>query len=299
MASPDSERPDENVSYIPFGVSELDGHHRGLPTGSTVLLAGAPDAGGTAFTYTSLARLMLAKYNPNAVPERLSDRAEQIPENVTYVTLAHDREHLYSELRAVLSDVQFETLTDHLTVVDFSHRFLELLPIPPALFAERRRQADEIEQTEDDEESDVVPDEESFQTLLNDVSARLAESKDDLLVVDSLSDLRRATQFGLENGREIAFLAGLHEAVVNWGTVAYVMYQRRAASARSDTSIQGLLHGGIYFYSNDHGFETYRTMRVGSFGGALDSERQTVFESYVGDSGFRAKATKKIGPSRF
>ncbi|WP_280663039.1 hypothetical protein [Haloarcula amylovorans] len=40
-------------------------------------------------------------------------------------------------------------------------------------------------------------------------------------------------------------------------------------------------------------------MRVGSVGGALDTERQTVFESIVGPTGFRAKATKKSGPSNW
>ena len=92
---------------------------------------------------------------------------------------------------------------------------------------------------------------------------------------------------------------GLREAVVNWGNVAFVKLDRPAGDVRKDDRIHGLLHGAVYFYSNDKGFETYRTMRVGSFGGALDTELQTVFESLVGPTGFRAKATKKIGPSNW
>jgi hypothetical protein len=288
----------ENVSYIPFGVSEIDSHHLGIPTGSALLLAGASDAGVSAFTYTSLGRLMLAVHNPDRVPDRLSDRAAEIPEAVTYVTLTHDREHVYSELDAVLSDAQFETLREHLTVVDYSQRYLELLPVPPSFFEQRREVESENVRSADRGPSGHT-DPEGFTELLDDISETLSDAREELLVLDSFSDLRRATTFGLERGRQVAFLMGLREAIVNWGTVAYVKYERRAEEVRSDVSVHGLLHGSVYFYSNDQGFETYRTMRVGSFGGALDSERQVMFESAIGDSGFQAKAKKKISPNRW
>ncbi|WP_276272314.1 RAD55 family ATPase [Haloarcula litorea] len=295
---PEAKGISAGVDYIPFGIPGLDGALRGIPTGSTVLLAGASDAGGDAFTYTSLATLMLANHDPDLVPSSVARKAAAIPDSVTYVTLTQDREHVYSELDAVLDGHQFEALTQNLRVADFSQRYMELLPVSPALFDARRTTRD-IEAPEDDEPADSVPEEENFQSLLDDVGERLVEAEDDLIVVDSLTDLERAREFGLPQGRVVAFLMGLREAVVNWGNVAYVKLDRPARDARSDDRIHGLLHGSVYFYSNDKGFETYRTMRVGSFGGALDTERQTVFESQVGPSGFRAKATKKIGPSNW
>ncbi|WP_254273647.1 RAD55 family ATPase [Haloarcula marina] len=297
LSGSDAKSISSAVSYIPFGVPGLDGAVRGIPTGSAVLLAGASDAGGDAFAYTSLATLMLAKHDPDLVPNGLARRSEAIPSSVTYITLSHDREHLYSELDAVLDGYQFEALTENLTVADFSQRFMELLPVPPALFRARRNSPD-IEQP-DDEPDATEPDDETFQALLNDLSERIIEAEDDIVVVDSLTDLQRAGEFGLSQGRVIAFLMGLREAVVNWGNVAYVKLDRPAGAVRQDDRIHGLLHGSVYFYSNDKGFETYRTMRVGSFGGALDTEQQMVFESQVGPTGFRAKATKKIGPSNW
>jgi len=286
------------VSYLPFGIPGLDGHVRGIPTGSSVLLAGASDAGGDAFTYTSLATLMLAKHEPDLVPGSVAGRNEEIPDSVTYVTLSNDRDHVYSELDAVLDGYQFEALTDHLTVADFSQRFMELLPVPPALF-EARRTGDDIEPAEADQPDQGEPDDETFRDLLDDIGARIAEAPGDIVVVDSLTALDRAQAFGLSQGRIVAFLVGLREAVVNWGNVAFVKLDRPAGEVRKDDRIHGLLHGAVYFYSNDQGFETYRTMRVGSFGGALDTERQTVFESRIGPTGFRAKATKKVGPSNW
>ena len=296
--TPDAKSISRGVSYIPFGIPGLDGNVRGIPTGSSVLLAGASDAGGDAFTYTSLATLMLAKHRPDLVPGSLADRSEAIPDSVTYVTLSHDRNHVYSELDAVLDGYQFEALTEHMTVADFSQRFMELLPVPPALFDARRSDRD-IEAPEDDEPETAEPDDETFRDLLDDIAERITEDTNDIVVVDSLTDLDRARDFGLSKGRIVAFLMGLREAVVNWGNVAFVKLDRRAGEVRKDDRIHGLLHGAVYFYSNDKGFETYRTMRVGSFGGALDTERQTVFESLIGPTGFRAKATKKIGPSNW
>jgi KaiC/GvpD/RAD55 family RecA-like ATPase len=295
-SSSEARRISEEVSYIPLGIRGLDGPIRGIPTGSSVLLAGAPDAGGDAYTYTSLARLMAAKHAPEQVTSQLSDRAEHIPESVTYLTLSHDREHVYSAMDAVLTDDQFDVLTDHTTVADFSQRFMDLLPVPESLFDARRRDND-IEQPEASTETDaeVEPEPETFQEFLEDVSDRLAEASDDLIVVDSVSDLERAAEFGLPTSHQLAFLMGLREAVVNWGTVAYVKLDRRASSVREDATIHGLLHGTVYFYSNDEGYTTYRTVRVGSFGGALDTERQEVFDSIIDDGGFRAKATKKVG----
>lgn len=296
-STPEAKSISSGVSYIPFGIPGLDGQVRGIPTGSTVLLAGASDAGGDAFTYTSLATLMLAKHRPEMVPNGIARRSEAIPDSVTYITLSHDREHVYSELDAVLDGYQFDTLTDNMTVADFSQRFMELLPVPDSLFDARRSAAD-IEQP-DAEPPDSEPDEETFEKLLADISERVADAAGTLIVIDSLTDLERATEFGLPQNHEVAFLMGLREAVVNWGTVAFVKLDRPAGDVRSDELIHGLLHGSVYFYSNDKGFETYRTMRVGSFGGALDTERQTVFESLIGPTGFRAKATKKIGPSNW
>jgi len=296
--APDAKSISRGVSYIPFGIPGLDGNVRGIPTGSSVLLAGASDAGGDAFTYTSLATLMLARHNPDLVPGSIARRREVIPDSVTYVTLSQDRTHVYSELDAVLDGYQFETLSEHMTVVDFSQRFMELLPVPPALFDARRSDRD-IEPPEDDEPGVDGPDDESFRQLLDDIAERITEDTNDIVVIDSLTDLDRAQEFGLSNGRIVAFLVGLREAVVNWGNVAFVKLDRRAGEVRKDDRIHGLLHGAVYFYSNDKGFETFRTMRVGSFGGALDTERQTVFESLVGPTGFRAKATKKIGPSNW
>lgn len=317
LSHPDAKSVSEGIEYVPFGIPGLDGSVRGIPTGSAVLLAGAPDAGGHAFLYTSLASLMLAKHDPALYPRRLGTVRDAIPERVCYVSLTHDREHIYSELDAVLDTEQFATLTENLAVADFSQQFLEAVDVPAALYGERREDL-EIAPGDDSDDSgsedsitslldDIdLPEEDetdpgkSMSDLLDDVSEHVAENGSDaIVVIDGLSDLLLATNFGLERSDVLGFLLGVREATVGWDGVTLVCYDRRAADVRSDPDIHGLLHGSVFFYSNDQGHDTYRTMRIGSFGGALDTERQTVFETSVGPAGVRAKATKKIGPSNW
>jgi KaiC/GvpD/RAD55 family RecA-like ATPase len=323
LSPPEAMSVSAGVQYLPFGIPGLDGAVRGIPTGSAVLLAGAPDAGGHGFLYTSLASLMLAKHDPALYPRRIGDAREAIPERVCYVSLTHDREHIYSELDAVLDTEQFATLAEHLTVADFSQQFLEAVDVPEPLYGQRREDLeppteDGDDGTGDDETGDDniasllddidFPDERDDDVigdadvtdLLDEVSDYVADHGDDaILVIDGLSDLLLATNFGLDRSDVLGFLLGVREATVGWDGVTYVLYERRAADVRGDPDIHGLLHGSVFFYSNDQGHDTYRTMRVGSFGGALDTERQTVFETSVGPAGVRAKATKKIGPSNW
>ncbi|MFB6074643.1 MAG: RAD55 family ATPase [Haloarculaceae archaeon] len=291
ISVPDEGPVDTTVRYLPFGVPGLDGHVRGIPSGSAVLLAGAPDAGGRAFLYTSLASLAQAKHDPDRYRRRIDGAIrDAIPERVSYVTLTQTREHVYADLEAVLDDEQYGTLADHLTVADFSQRFLAASPVPDALFDQRRDHAPiEIENAG-----------EAIEDVLEAISEHVASVGDGaVVVIDDLADLMRARHFGLGRDAVIGFLLGLREAVVGWNTLAYVVYDRRAGAVRDDLDVSGLLDGSVYFYSNDQGHATYRTLRVGSFGGALDTERQTVFESSVGPAGMRAKATRKIAPSNW
>jgi KaiC/GvpD/RAD55 family RecA-like ATPase len=283
----------QRTRRIPFGISALDSRFDGIPTGSSVLLAGAPDAGVDAYAYTSLAELMLARHRPDMHRRDVSNVREDIPESVTYVSLTNDREHVYHQLESVLDDYQFETLVEHLTVADFSQQFLDLVPAPEGLDELRR-------DPEPETEAETNTGTESIDSLLDDVSDLLADVGDDsVILLDSLTDLTRAKHFGLDRSDVVAFLMGLREAAVSWNGIVYVTYKRQAGQVRGDEDFADLTHGTLYFYSNDQGFETYRTMRVGSFGGALDTETQLVYETFVGPTGMRAKATQKIPPGQW
>lgn len=294
ISPPDAKSVSASVRPIPFGMPALDNTLGGLPSGTTSLLAGAPDAGADAFVYTHAAQLMLAKHDPGMYPRDVSQIRDQLPERIVYVSFGTDGKHILNAMDQVLDQYQFDALVEHLTLLDYSHPFLEFVDTPAAFERDRSSEGplSAVERKVDCGES--------FTDFIETVAADLDELADDaIVVVDSLTDLYRAQRFGLDEQTMLGFLVGLRERAVDWNGLVHVRYDRRAEDVRTDQVLNSLLHGNVYFYVNDQGFETYQTMRVGSFGGALDREQQVVFRTHTGAAGFRVKTTKKISPGNW
>ncbi len=113
------------------------GRFGGCQRRETVLMAGTCDAGGDAAP-TPPRHADACETPPRDGPELHRPAYRGNPGFGAYITLSHDREHVHSELDAVLDGYQFEALTEHMTVADFSQRFMELLPVPEPLFDARR-----------------------------------------------------------------------------------------------------------------------------------------------------------------
>jgi hypothetical protein len=294
ISPPDAKSVSASVRPIPFGMPALDGTLGGLPSGTTSLLAGAPDAGADAFTYTHAAQLMLAKHDPGLYPADVSRIRDTLPERVVYVSLGTDGKHVINAMDEVLDQYQFDVLVEHLTLFDYSQPFLEFVDTPAA-FDRHRATGGPLSAIER-----KVSGGETFGDLVETVAADLdGVAEDAIVVVDSLTDLYLARRFGLDERLLLGFLVGLREQAVEWNGLVHVRYDRQAEGVRADQILSSLLHGNIYFYANDQGFETYQTMRVGSFGGALDREQQVVFRTHVGSAGFRVKTTKKLSPGNW
>ncbi len=294
ITPPEAKSVSAGVRPIPFGMPTLDSALGGLPSGTATLLAGAPDAGGDAFVYTHLAQLMLARYDPGLYPTDVKRYGDALPEKVVYVSIGKHGRRVIHAMDAVLDQYQFDATIEHLELFDYTPTFLDLLPLPAAFDGSRpeRGPMAAIEKR--------APEVDNFTDLLEAIAATIDEAADDaIVVIDSLSDLYRARRFGLDESAILGFLIGLRETAADWNGLVHVLYDRKAEQVRAEEVLSSLLHGNIYFYSNDQGFETYRTMRVGSFGGALDREEQVVYRTLVGSAGFNVKATKKISPGNW
>ena len=288
-----AKRASRSIGRIPFGSATLDGRFSGIPAGSSVLLAGAPDAGTDAYAYSHAASLMIARYYPGLYDGRVSD-PEVLPETVHYVTLDRTRRHLLHEMDSVLSTRRFNTLTEHLHIEDFSEAFLDLVPMPDSL-----RRAGRRELPTDDGGRPAVGrtdgGEATFETLLTAVSDHLASVGDgNMVVFDSLTALTGASAFGLSRGDVLGFLAGLRSAAESWQGLVSVLHHARPETVRADEITNTALHGCLYFYTNDSGTNAQKTMRIGEFGGALSRRRQVVYDTQVGDSGFTVSSNRRV-----
>jgi KaiC/GvpD/RAD55 family RecA-like ATPase len=276
-----AKRASRTVPRLPFGFPTLDGRFRGVPAGSAVLLGGAPDAGTDAFAYTRAAALMTTKHFPGLGRGSLDAAArEALPERVHYVTLDRDRRHVLHQMDSVLDARRFNTLVEHLTVTDLSEAYLDAAPVPEQF------------RTTDAADREGVAD---FSAFLDRLADEIAGSEStDLVVLDSVTALRRATEYGLDWGEVIGFLAGLRNVAAESNGLVDVLYHARPDDVRSDERINTVLDGGVYFYANDEGDRAEKTMRVGEFGGALSRRRQVVYETSVTDSGFKVKSSRRI-----
>jgi len=279
------------IRHVPFGMRVLDNAFGGIPSGTAALLAGAPDAGADAFTYTQAANLMLARDDPELYPGKLQEGHHMLPETVVYVTISQDGDHVLHAMDAVLDQYQFDALTANLTLLDYSESFFDLLPLPGSGLPENERS--EQLQTGTEPEAEVEKGTDLLSAVWTDL---VAHGEDAVVIVDSLTALQRLRSLGVSEEDVFGFLFGIRELANRWNGLVWVNTDRQASQVRADERYSGLLHGALYFYSNDQGFETYRTMRIGSFGGALDREEQVVYQTLIGPAGFRVKSTKKIQP---
>lgn len=278
-----------SVGRIPFGYPTLDSRFDGLPAGTATLLVGAPDAGTDAFAYTHAANLLILKHAPRYTDRRIADSIRQrIPDTVHYVSLNHTPERILDGMDAVLSPRQFNILAEHLEITDFSDDYFDLAPVPDPL----RRAAHE-EEAADLPEAPAT--EQSFERLLEQLAAHLESvGEDTLVILDSLTAFERGRHFGVEWGDVLGLLEGLRHAAAEWNGLVDVLYHARPQKVRSDETINTALDGSLYFYVNDRGTRTEKTMRIGDFNGALSRRQQVVYETEVGDNGFSVSSSRTV-----
>lgn len=274
------------IGRVPFGFSTLDGRFDGIPVGTAALLVGSPDAGTDAFAYSHAANLMQLKHgSTRSIGQIVRNR---LPESVHYVSLNHSQSRVLHGMDAVLGPHQFNVLVEHLSITDLSDEFFDVAPVPDAL----RIAADE-EPTAD---LDTAPaSEQSFDRLLDALATHLETIGDDSLVIlDSLTALRRARHFGMDWGRVLGLLEGLRNAASEWGGLVDVLYHARPEQVRNDSTTNTALDGTLYFYTNDRGTRAEKTMRIGDFNGALSGRRQVVYDTEITDRGFQIGSSRNI-----
>ena len=123
---------------MPFGVSRLDSMlDGGVPTGSVVLLATEPGAGGRKFAHTSAAINALATTN-NAAFERhyrgIDSESVIVPTNVEYLSVAATAESLETTLTETVSSEIAAQATTGIAHHDLSQTYFAATDVPEAWY---------------------------------------------------------------------------------------------------------------------------------------------------------------------
>jgi KaiC/GvpD/RAD55 family RecA-like ATPase len=280
----------DSAERVPFGFRALDSRFQGIPAGSAVLLSGGADAGTDAYANTSAAMIMMARHEPRSYQSTTRNAVKNpsaLPDSVHYLTLTRSEERVRADLRNTLSDDQFDILEANMTIADFSDEYLARTPVPATMFQRG---------TEEREEAGTEAEEpEAYESLLDEICNHLERVGDDAVVVfNSLTDMQRAMEFGLDRADFVGFLVGLRRAATMWGGITYVIYHREPELVREEEDINAALDGSIYFSYYPERTQRRRTMSVGSFRGNLDKRHQVMYDTGVTEAGFTISSSQSI-----
>ncbi|WP_440771322.1 RAD55 family ATPase [Natronorubrum sp. DTA28] len=277
------------MKRLPFGVSRLDRMiGGGVPAGSVVLLAGEAGAGAREFCYTATAMNGLARADPDRFERYYGDLEAEttLPDAVHYVSFTDERGAIVDEMRYVLDDDLVDAGMADVSVVDLGEAYFQVTPVPTAWYADRTSDITDLGDRTD--RRDVL---ETIGDYLTEHAA------DNLVVIDSVSDLVAAAdeQFGWAD--LTVLLKGLKRAAHRWGGVILLVVNTDVLEPTEYGRLKEATDGTLSFEWESGGSERARTLVVEQFRGVLsrlEDEDIVRFETEIRDSGFDISNVRKI-----
>jgi len=277
------------MDRIPFGVSRLDSIiGGGAPPGSVVLLAGETGAGAREFLYTSAAINGLAHTDDEQFDLHYGDVDDRaaVPEEIHFVSFTASGDELRREIEYTMDEQIVESALDAVTFADFSQEYFQLSPIPREWYTRRTQTITDLGQGSD--RRDVL---EAVGEHLN------RNAANNLVVIDSLTDLARAPEEHIDWSDVTLLVKGLQKASRAWNGLILVLVNRDALTDQKMGSLMGATDGTIAFEWETGGSERDRVMYVREFRGVLsrlEAEDVIRFETEIHEGGFDISNVRKI-----
>jgi KaiC/GvpD/RAD55 family RecA-like ATPase len=279
---------DTDPRNIPLGLSTLDSVFRGgVPSGTSILLSGEVGAGANEFVYTSTAMVSMARDDPEGF-EIYSDtevEPDVVPEEVHYVSFMRSEEDVLGEMRSVLDDRMYESLSSSSVFEDFSDEYFRNTVVPRSWVDEELTDLRSLGEAKDD-------------NLLSSFADYLDENASgNIVVIDSLTSLVRASRYRLDWGEVLVMLAGLQRATQRWDGLIYAVLDKDTLEKREHQEIASIFDGIFHFEWVEGDTERQRMMYVGSFRGAMGrmtGHEDDKYETEITEEGFEISNIRKI-----
>jgi len=284
----DEAQTSRRTHNIPVGLSTLDSvFGGGVPSGTSILLTGEVGAGATEFAYTSAAMVSMARDDPDtfSVYSDTDADPDALPGDVHYVSFMRGEDDVKGEMRSVLDDSMYESLTSNLVFKDFSDEYFRNTVVPRSWVDDELTGLSGLGEAKDD---DLLS---SFADYLDENAAG------NLVVIDSLTSLVRASRHRLEWGEILVLLAGLQRATTRWNGLVYAILDKDTLKPREHQEISSIFDGIFHFDWVEGDTERQRMMYVGSFRGAMGrmtGHEDDKYETEVTEEGFEISNIRKI-----
>ncbi|OAQ52561.1 hypothetical protein HTG_13130 [Natrinema mahii] len=277
------------MERMPLGVSRLDRMiGGGAPAGSVVLLAGESGAGAREFCYTSAVMNGLVEAAPDLFDLYYGDLASDVtlPEAVHYVSFTDEPSAVVDEMQFVMDEALVDAGMDDVRFVELAEEYFQLTPVPTDWYADGM--ADITELGSHNERTDVL---EALGEYLTD------HATDNLVVIDSVTDLVAAADDRLGWSDLTVLLKGLKRASHRWGGVILLLVNSELLGPTELGRLKEATDGTLLFEWESGGSERARTLVVEQFRGVLsrlEDEDIVRFETEIHDGGFDISNVRKI-----
>ncbi|KAB1198660.1 MULTISPECIES: HTR-like protein [Haloferax] len=274
---------------IPFGIPRLDSIiGGGAPPGNVVLLAGESGAGAREFLYTSVTMNALSQADEDLFDLHygtLDENASPPPE-IHYVSFTSGEDHLRQEMLYTMDDEMVDAAIDNIEFHDLSPEYFQLSPIPREWYLGEPTQLEDLGHRQNRE------------SVLASFGSTLSEhAPENLVVIDSLTDLVAGRSDDMKWADITMVMKGLEKASHQWGGLILVLVSTEAVSDRELGILKGATDGTLQFSWETGGSKRARTMVVQEFRGVLsqlESENIVQFETEINESGLDVSDVRKI-----
>ncbi|RLN01348.1 HTR-like protein [Haloarcula sp. Atlit-7R] len=277
------------MDRIPFGIRQLDSIiNGGAPAGSVVLLSGEAGAGSREFMHTSALINGLEQVDTELHDLYYGDRSADAvaPEEVHYISFTASETQLVSEMRLAMDDNVVEKGSKAVEFHDLSERYFHISPVPRDWYADETASITDLRARH--EREDLLG---TLGMVLNEVAAN------NLVIIDSLSDLVSAMGEDIEWSDISSLVQGLQKAAHQWGCLLLLHINPETLSAVRYGQLVDASHGTMEFAWESGGSTRARTLVVQQFRGVLsqiEDEDIVQFETELGDAGFDISDVRKI-----
>lgn len=277
------------MDRVPTGISRFDSIiGGGAPAGSVVLLASEGGAGGREFLYTSAVMNGLVHADDEQFDLYYGDLHERAdpPENIHYVSFTANRSELIDEMEFTLETDLIESSVDRIEFADLSTEFFQPSPIPTEWYAGRTQEISSLGDNHD------------RRGVLERLGAYLTENaSNNLVLLDSVTDLMDVSDDRLELTDITLLLRGLKKASARWGGLILILVNQDPLTDRQLGALMDATDGSLLFEWESGGSERDRTLIVRQFRGVLsrlEEEDIIQFETEIHEGGYDISDVRKI-----
>ncbi|NPA74936.1 MAG: recombinase RecA [Euryarchaeota archaeon] len=271
---------------IPTSVAAFDTIVKGgIPSGSVIILAGEPGSGYREFSFTSAAKLAMAR-NSEEFRRIMIEEAEDIyiPKGTAYISFSRSEKEVMRSVDLSFNPDLAKAFRDNLVFKDFSVEFFKHSIVPPkwvvsSSISEYMKKKGDL--------------------LKEFVSFMDAHSNERVVIVDSLTDLLTSPRINTTDLIDV--IRGLRRKAKEWDTVIYLLLTLGVLEPREESILFDSVDGVMVFqwHTSTRYSKRYRYMYVLKFVGLmanLEEERIARFNTTLNKrNGFVVVNTEKIG----